>query len=69
MQEIVYSNDVGRNSNQIVSVGFDLLVTMLTLSLQSLAYANRDGRMRQVFGHVSDSAGAARGFGVTGCAI
>lgn len=73
MQGIIYSNapsDVGAAiANQMVPCGFDLRVTILTLSLQPVANANRDGRMRHVFGLVSDPAGAARGVSVTGCAI
>ncbi len=52
-------------SKQMVSGGFDLLVTMSTLSLQSVANANRDGRVRHVFGLVSDPAGAGVGISRT----
>jgi hypothetical protein len=38
---------------------------MLTLSLQSVANANRDGRMRHVFGLVFGPAGASAAAGVS----
>ena|SRR6516165_8770500 len=69
MQGIVYSNDVGRQLKPNGAWRIRLAAHDIDTRLQSLGYANRDGWMRQVFGHVSDSAGAARGFGVTGCAI
>jgi ABC-type uncharacterized transport system substrate-binding protein len=52
-------------AKQMASGRFDLLVTMSTLSLQSVANANREGRTRHVFGLVSDPAGAGVGISRT----
>jgi ABC-type uncharacterized transport system substrate-binding protein len=61
-------NDAGTAAaiaKQMATGGYDLLVTMSTLSLQSVANANRDGRTRHVFGLVSDPAGAGVGISRT----
>ena len=61
-------NDAGTAAaiaKQMSTGGYDLLVTMSTLSLQSVSNANRDGRTRHVFGLVSDPAGAGVGISRT----
>jgi ABC-type uncharacterized transport system substrate-binding protein len=61
-------NDAGTAAaiaKQMSTGGYDLLVTMSTLSLQSVSNANQDGRTRHVFGLVSDPAGAGVGISRT----
>ena len=41
-------------AKQVAGGGYDLIITMSTLSLQSVANANKDGKTKHVFGLVSD---------------
>jgi ABC-type uncharacterized transport system substrate-binding protein len=56
------ANDIAR---QVTGGGFDLIVTASTLSLQSLANANKDKRVPHVFGIVADAAAAGVGISAT----
>ena len=56
--------DVGTSNTiakQMANGGYDLLLTMSTLSLQAVANANKDGRTRHVYGVVSDPSVAGVG--------
>ena len=56
--------DVGTSNTiakQMAEGGYDLLLTMSTLSLQAVANANKDGRTHHVYGVVSDPAVAGVG--------
>lgn len=60
--------DVGTSNaiaKQMAGGGYDLLVSMSTLSLQAVANANREGKTRHVFGLVSDPAAAGVGISRT----
>ena len=48
-------------AKEMVGAGYDLLLTMSTLSLQAVANANRGGKTVQVFGLVADPAVAGVG--------
>lgn len=48
-------------AKEMVSGGYDLLLTISTPSMQAVANANREGRTRHVFGLVSDPYGAGVG--------
>jgi len=56
------ANDIAR---QVTGGGFDLIVTASTLSLQSVANANKDKRVPHVFGIVSDASTAGVGVSAT----
>ena len=53
----------GTIAHGIVHGGFDLAITLTTPALQTLAAANRDGRVPHVFGVVTDPVGAGVGIG------
>jgi ABC-type uncharacterized transport system substrate-binding protein len=58
--------DVGTSNTiakQMAGGGYDLLITMSTLSLQAVANANQGGQTKHVFGLVSDPAAAGVGIG------
>ena len=65
--EIVVMNPEGDNATaaamvaSIVGGSFDVAVSFGTLALQSLAGANRDGKLKHVFATVTDPAGAGVG--------
>jgi len=50
-------------AQEIVSGGFDLAMTLTTPSLQAVANANKAGRVRHVFGLVTDPVAAGVGIG------
>ena len=52
-------------ASQVVEQGVDLILTASTLSLQTVAAANRDGRTKHVFGLVSNPSGAGVGISAT----
>lgn len=56
--DLVTANAIAR---QVVSSNFDLVVTSSTLSLQTIATANRDGKVKHVFGIVADPFSAGVG--------
>ena len=61
-------NDVGTANaiaRQITSGGYDLVITSSTRSLQAVANANRDGRVKHVFGIVADASVAGVGVSKT----
>ncbi|MGE3498596.1 MAG: ABC transporter substrate-binding protein [Candidatus Binatia bacterium] len=51
-------------ASEVASAGYDLLLTATTISLQTVANANRDGKTNHVFALVADPAGA--GVGISG---
>jgi ABC-type uncharacterized transport system substrate-binding protein len=53
-------------AQEVTSGRFDLVVTLSTLSLQSVAGANRGGRVKHVFGIVADPPSAGVGIGANG---
>lgn len=53
-------------AREVTSGRFDLVVTVSTLSLQSVAGANREGRVKHVFGIVADPLSAGVGVGPNG---
>ncbi|MEQ1884088.1 MAG: ABC transporter substrate-binding protein [Bryobacteraceae bacterium] len=57
LQAFNAEGDVGTGNTiakQVSAGGYDMIITMSTLSLQSVANANKDGKTRHVFGLVSD---------------
>jgi ABC-type uncharacterized transport system substrate-binding protein len=60
--DIAAANAIAR---QICSGSYDLLLTATTISLQTVASANKDGRTRHVFGIVSDPYSAGVGISRT----
>jgi ABC-type uncharacterized transport system substrate-binding protein len=56
--DIATANSIAR---ELVSGKFDLIITATTLSLQTVARANVAGKVKHVFGIVSDPAGAGVG--------
>ena len=56
--DLVTANAIAR---QVVSSNFDLVVTSSTLSLQTIATANKDGKVKHVFGIVADPFSAGVG--------
>lgn len=68
IQSFNAEGDVGTSNTiakQMAGGGYDLLITMSTLSLQAVANANKDGKTRHVFGLVSDPAAAGVGISAT----
>lgn len=64
IQKFNAENDVATENaiaRQLTSGSFDLVITATTLSLQTVANANRAGKVKHVFGLVSDPAGSGVG--------
>jgi ABC-type uncharacterized transport system substrate-binding protein len=64
LQRFNAENDIGTANaiaREITSGGFDLVVTSSTLSMQSVANANKSGKVKHVFGIVADPFGAGVG--------
>jgi putative ABC transport system substrate-binding protein len=60
--DVATANAIAR---QITSGAYDLVLTVTTRSLQAVANANRDGRVKHVFGIVADPQGAGVGISRT----